>query len=410
MFYGWWIVIGVFFAQLFVTGFFVYGFPLLVVPVQAAFGATREQVMWGMSGAGLVGLVIPPVAGYLVDKWSARGLMIIGVVTLALAFEAMALSQSVIQFGLSLALVLSIPNALLGPVTGSTLVSRWFIASRGRALGYAAVGTSVGGIVVPIWLQYWISAADWRVGLHSLAILTLSLVLPFAVFAIRDHPSDKGLAPEGSGDGGDASDAGDSSASGETWSTLEILRNVPFWLISVCLGLLFMVYTAVMSNLHAYASDLGVSGADATTLISVIAVCGFVGKIAFGYAADRISLRVGLWGAQALAGSGILILSLEPSYPLMLFAAVLMGLAAGGMLPVWGAIIAAIFGTRSYGQVMGMTMPDIGILVMPGFVIAGRLRDTMGDYVLALQLFAGLLVVSAAVLLPLKLETASKAT
>ena len=34
MYYGWLIVAGAFLAQFFITGFFTYGFPLMVVPVE----------------------------------------------------------------------------------------------------------------------------------------------------------------------------------------------------------------------------------------------------------------------------------------------------------------------------------------------------------------------------------------
>jgi MFS family permease len=166
-----------------------------------------------------------------------------------------------------------------------------------------------------------------------------------------------------------------------------------------------MVFTSVMSNLAAYASGLGVDGRATATLISTIALCGVLGKLIFGYAADRISLRLGLWLALALAGAGIFVLSLEPTYRAMLGAAVVMGLAAGGMLPVWGAMIASVFGLVSYGRVMGLMTPVIGLLVMPGPLIAGAMFDASGSYRLVMQLFVGILVLAGGLLLPLRIPS-----
>jgi MFS family permease len=115
-------------------------------------------------------------------------------------------------------------------------------------------------------------------------------------------------------------------------------------------------------------------------LISVIAFCGVLGKLIFGYAADRISLRLELWLALALAG-------------------------AGGMLPVWGAMIASVFGVVSYGRVMGLMTPVIALLMMPGPQITGAMFDASDSYRLAMRLFVGVLVLAACLLLPLKIPS-----
>jgi MFS family permease len=154
MYHGWLIVTGVFVAQLFTLGFFTYAFGLLVVPVQAEFGASRSEVMASMTGAGIVGLFIAPIVGTLVDRWSVRGLMIIGSLVFTAALLLLSLSRSVVDFVLVFALLISVANMLLGPVTCSAVVSRWFTTSRGKALGVAAIGASVGGMLVPMLLQH----------------------------------------------------------------------------------------------------------------------------------------------------------------------------------------------------------------------------------------------------------------
>jgi MFS family permease len=282
------------------------------------------------------------------------------------------------------------------------VVSRWFTTSRGKALGVAAIGASVGGMLVPMLLQHWIDLVGWRASLQYLAACIGFLLLPLLLIVMRDHPEVKGLQPEGA-EGLPAPDA--HAVSSREWSNADILRNVSFWLIGGCLGLLFMAFTSVMSNLAAYASGLGVGGPATATLISVIAFCGVLGKLIFGYAADRISLRLELWLALALAGVGILVLSLEPAYGVMLVAGVVMGLAAGGMLPVWGAMIASVFGVVSYGRVMGLMTPVIALLMMPGPQIAGALFDASDSYRLAMRLFVGVLVLAACLLLPLKIPS-----
>jgi MFS family permease len=399
VFYGWLIVGAIFVVQLFMVGFFTYGFPLLVDPVQREFDSSVTDVMLGISIAGLVGAVVSPIVGPLVDRWSARSLIVIGTLSLIAGLLLMSISQGVYQFAIVVALLLGPANVLVGPITGSTLVSRWFSALRGRALGIAATGTSVGGLLVPLLLQNSIASMGWRDALQLLAGCVAVLVLPLMVFALRNHPSDLRLHPDGVEPTEPAASA---EAVPQNWTTGEILRSRSFWLIGTSLGLLFLAYIGALANLHKYATELGVEAKSATHLIQTIAVTGFIGKLVFGWAADRISLRLGLWFAQGLAAAGIAILSLEPGYPAMALGASLMGLAAGGMLPVWGAMVGAAFGVMSFGRAMGLMMPLITAFVVPGPILAALSMDHSGSYTLALQGFVAAVGISAMLLFPLR--------
>lgn len=411
MFYGWVVVAGVFVAQFFMVGFFSYGFALLVDPVQREFGASVTEVQIGLSAGSIVGAVAAPILGPLADRWSARGMIIIGSVLLVVSLLLMSIASSVAMFAVIMATGICFANLLLGPITGSTLVSRWFEATRGRALGVAATGTSIGGALLPILLGAWITSVGWRGALQSLAACVLLIVVPLLVFGIRDDPADMGLAPDGAAPATDASFGSPGGATAgprpaaETFTTGDVVRTPAYWLIGCTLGLLFTAYVGVLSNLHKYATALGVGVDAASLLISVIAAAGFVGKLIFGWAADRISLRVGLWIAQALAALGIAVFSLEPGYTAMLVASTCMGLAAGGMLPVWGAMVAAAFGVASYGRVMGLIMPVISVFTFPGPLIAGMSMDRTGSYQLAMRGFVVAIGVSAALLLALRLQS-----
>jgi MFS family permease len=268
-------------------------------------------------------------------------------------------------------------------------------------------------MVVPALLTNWIAAWGWRGTLQGLAAMVVFFVLPLVLFVLRDQPADKDLEPEGMSaaipEGG--ADGAITSAERE-WTTGEVLKSRSYWMISCALGFLFMSYMGVLSNLGLYITGLGIEvqitllGVEFTAaaiLVMLISLFGLIGKIVFGYAADLIGLRPGLWIAQALAASGIFLLSLEPAFPVMVAAAMLLGLAAGGMLPVWGAMVAAAFGTLSYGRVMGLVMPVISVLVMPGFMIAGASSDATGSFALAMQAFVAMIGVSAALLLGLRL-------
>ena len=116
----------------------------------------------GMIGMTALGMVLPLFVGPLVDRWSARGLMLIGTGILVAGLLALAWAPNVIAFGIAMSTLIAAAMTLLGPIVCSAVVSRWFTASRGRALGIAAMGTSFGGMVMAPLFGLGFESIGWR--------------------------------------------------------------------------------------------------------------------------------------------------------------------------------------------------------------------------------------------------------
>jgi len=399
VFFGWRVVAGSFVSMMLVVGFFTYSFTLLVTPLREEFGASLEQVMLSLSIGTFMGLLTNPVAGVLIDRYSIRLLMTTGCLFVAAGLWAMSSATSMLMFYLTYGLTFSIGNGLAGAMPSGAVVSRWFVSNRGKALGISTIGTSVGGMVLPVLLALWIGDSDWRGALQNLALLTLFVVTPWVWLNIRGRPEDIGLLAEGA-----QASAVVGSTEGDSMS--DIARRPEFWYIGLSVGLLMAVFAAMIANLSPYATQLGASELEASNLITALAVAGLIGKIFFGMAADRFSLKAGMWAAQGLVACACAILALEPDYAVMFIPAVLLGLATGGLLPVWNSMLAHVFGVNSYGRAMGIMGPLITLLIMPAYMIVGRLYDTTGSYTSGLLLSIAMLVVGALLLMPLRLGKA----
>jgi MFS family permease len=399
MFYGWRVVAGALVSQLFVIGFFTYAASLLVGPVREEFGASLEQVMYGLTVGTVVGLIITPVAGIMIDRYPVRWLMAGGSVIFSAGLWGIAHSQSITQYIVLFGLTMSLANSFAGSMPATAVVSRWFTVSRGRALGIAALGTSVGGVIIPALLSRWLGEHGWRGSMEQLSLWSLILMLPVIIVTVRGKPSDVGMAAEADGSTG----AADASAA-PTMSLKDILRSPGYWYLGLSLGILFGAYSAILANLSPYAINLGHSEERASSLIMTIAIAGFIGKLMFGAAADRFSLKAGLCTAQGLVILGFLLLALEPDFTLVLVASGVMGLAAGGMLPVWAAMMVQIFGLLSYGRAMGLMSPLLTLCIMPSFALVGRLYDMSGSFTLGLLIYSGAMFIGILLLIPLKLH------
>lgn len=397
-FYGWWLVVVAFLVQMVSTGAVMFSYGVVVVPLADEFGASRMTMMLGMTGMTLVSGIVSPWLGSMVDRRSLRNLMAMGSVSLCLAYLCLSLSTAMWQVPLIYAMFMPLATMLLGPLGATTLLARWFSRKRGMVMGVAAIGTSVGGFLFPPIVQWLIETWEWRIALRLLAGVTLLITLPAILLLVVDRPSDRQLQPDG--DDAPAEGAPAMTPGPDFSSSRQILTNRNFWLIAVAISLLFAVYTALLSNLVPFARDVGTSAERSALLLSVMALMGIVGKLVFGVVGDHIDLRLGLSLAVMLVMVGLGCFLAASDYNLLLAGAVAIGLAAGGMLPVWGSLLARIFGAASYGRVMGLMNPVIMPVTLLAPPFAGLMHDVTGSYRVAFAVFAGILVISL-ILLPL---------
>ena len=402
MYIGWRVVAGAFVGMVLANGMFTYAFTVLVDPIREEFGASLEQVMYGLTLGTLFGLIMGPIVGALIDRFSVRILMTLGCVVTASGLYAISNAQSIVAFSWLLATTMSLSLATMSTMPGSAVVSRWFSTSRGRALGIASIGSSFGGVLVPALLTFWISLYGWRDALQMMALVTVLFVMPIVWLTVRNRPSDLGLTVEGQSAPQDHEHAVQQTG----MSMLEILRTPAFWLIGLSMGMVFAAFSSMLANLAPYAAGLGVGENQISTMISILALGGVVGKFVFGMAADKVNLKKGLWLAHFLLCVAFFILLTEPVYPLMVLASVFFGLSTGGLLPVWSAMMARVFGVASFGRAIGAMGPVITLSILPAYALVGRFFDTTGSYSLGLMVFSVVILLAALLLVPLRYETA----
>jgi sugar phosphate permease len=123
--------------------------------------------------------------------------MLIGISALVAGLLALSFAPSWIAWAVVMGSLVSMANTLLGPIVGQAAVSRWFTRSRGRAMGIAALGTSVGGIVIAPLFGLGFESIGWRMTLRIVAACVVVLAVPLLLFVFRNHPRDLGLLPEG---------------------------------------------------------------------------------------------------------------------------------------------------------------------------------------------------------------------
>src|SRR4029077_14444239 len=177
------------FAALFsVVGLALYGLPLYYDFMVREFGWSRTMVT---SGNALSKLVVGPVfgfgAGWIVDRFGPRRLMLAGILLAGGALVGLGAVSAVWAFYLFYFF-----NALGyvcgGPLPNQVLLSRRFHKARGKAMGIAYLGIGVGGAIVPL-LSAWLTAHfGWRTSLALVGVAIVVTAFPLAYF-VHDGPA-----------------------------------------------------------------------------------------------------------------------------------------------------------------------------------------------------------------------------
>jgi len=393
-FYGWNIVGAAMVFQSITFGMTIYGFGFWVEPWSAEFGASRGQIMVGITLMNAASAIMSPFVGRALDKYSIRWIVTIGAIVLAAGFLIISTASGIWTVLASYMLMISIAVVLLGPMTASTLVAKWFTHNRGLAIGLSSVGTSLGGFIMPAVIAYMLIEYGWRQAHVYLAIIALIMIIPVSLWIIRNSPEDKGIPPEKSPEGLDDANG---SISETIWTTSTVLRDRAFWTIAAALGLMMMAFSGTVPNLVPYALEAGISIANASVMMTLLAGGGILSKIVMGSLADRVDLRYLIWTNNLLLGAPILLLMGDPSFTGLLVISALIGLSTGGFTPLIGAAIGTRYGPAAFGRVFGLLNPFTLGFALIGPPMMGYLYDSTGSYNLSLQIFTGAIVASAMV-------------
>jgi MFS family permease len=408
-FYGWNVIgVGVL-AQGVAMGATAYSYGVFIKPLEVEFEASRLATVLGMSVFNAAMGLVSPFVGSALDRGSIRAVMVRGALLMGVGFGAIAYASALWQVGAVYAAAVAAGATMLGPIAGSTLATNWFNVRRGQALGISALGTSLGGLLIPPLAAFLIETLGWRSAFQVLGLGVVALIVPPIWLIVVNRPEHRGLWPDGVRP--DGLDPGRPVVEARTnWTTGRILRDRSFWVLTITVGLIFSGFGALMANLVPLARDQGVGAQPAAYLMSCLAGFGVLGKLAFGTAADHIDKRVALWTAIGLAAASLSLLLGEASYARMLVASAGFGLSSGGLLPVWGSLIGLRFGRDSFGRVMGLMYPVMMPLTLTGAPFAGWVFDRTGSYSLAFQVFLGAFALAALVLVFLRVPEAADAS
>lgn len=401
-YYGWIIV-----AVVALAGFSQTAetFPLwgvLYKPMTAEFGWSRSAFAGALSLATILGAVIAVVIGPVIDRFGPRWLTVLGFGIIGGSLVLMPLISELWHFYFLLVFGRMVHMGIVG-ISMSVITSKWFVAKRGRAVAISGVGNRVGSAVTPLYAQFLVGSVGWRwaVLVVGLVVWIVSLI-PSALF-LRRQPEDLGLHPDGIDDAeaerrvkqSVTSDPKGKSVRDISFTLSEVLRMPVFYFLTLSLSLGFMV--AVTTSLHIvpHFTDIGLSPEAAVAVMSVSAIVGAAGSIAFGFFAEKVTSRVAVTVNFSLSGIAFLWLLTVDTFIAAMAWGLLYGTVLGGTFILHQIVMADYFGRASLGAIRGLVLPFQSIMQAAGPVAAGLAYDLTNTYTQVFGIFIVLSAISA---------------
>ena len=400
-FYGW-LIVGILFFISIIDGGFTYTFSTFLKPLTQEFGWSRAETATAFSLYLLVAGLVLPFWGWLIDHVGARWVFLLSALIDGVALLLLSTVHSLTGF-YSLYLFLGVGLAGIGPMPVGKVVTQWFVAKRGRAMGIALVGASGGGLVLVPLCGFLIAEYSWRVAYQVLAALSLGGMLPLVWFFVVNTPEEKGLRPLGQDSPAQTTapmaPEQKQEPRSQDWTLRQALSTSTFWLLAVAFGLGLMAAGAVHAHQVAFLQDAGYTLERAATITGISLGMSMAGRFVAGWVSEHVrhphSILAGCLCLQAVGIGALPYLDSLGFWALALFVP-LFGLGYGGMIVLWPLTVGHNFGQQSFGAIAGVLgMLGLSLGGALGPIIAGAIYDNTGSYDWAFLSCVGVFFVGA---------------
>ena len=394
-----WIVAALTFVTLLVVAGIRATPSVLIVPLEQAFGWSRDKITLAVSiGLFLFGLM-GPFAAAAMQRFGIRRTMIVALLLLAAAMIGSSFVTSPLGLILTWGVLAGIGTGSMAMVLGVTVVNRWFESRRGTVLGLLTASTATGQLIFLPLLAWIVSRDDWRVVVWIVGGVALALI-PLVALLLPERPQDLGLMRLGATNDVASTNTQGNPIAAAFRALRDASRTRTFWVLFITFFICGLSTNGLIgTHLIAFCADNGVPEIQAAGMLAAMGVFDIVGTTFSGWLSDRYDNRILLCAYYGLRGLSLMYLPYSDFsfYGLGIFT-MFYGLDWIATVPPTVRLANERFGTQLSPLVYGW----IGAGHQAGAAVAaygaGVLRVQTNRYVEAF-LFAGVSCIIAAILI-----------
>src|SRR3989442_4114383 len=340
----------------------------------ADLGTNRETISFIVATNIWLSGLLQPFAGYIMDRFGARGLFMASVPLYGLGIGLIGLTYNVWYLLIIYGVLVGAASAGASMSLTNALLAQWFKDWRALAMSINNAGGAVGTLFLVGTMSPWLlSTFGWRLSHVYLGAAVLLLAVPMAMLIPR------GRAAAGSG----PTPAGlQATVPGplETQRWAAALRSAPLWQINGGYFVCGMTVSLFTIHFIPFATDRGFALETAAHAFGLMAICSVVGSLLAGVLADRIGRKHVLGLAYLIRACTFAQLLLWHHEMALYVFAVVVGLVWLATPSSTMALTGEIYGLRSLGTLGSVSLLAHQIGGGVSVWLAGKLYDLTGSY------------------------------
>ncbi len=376
-------------------GLYFYGFSVFFLPLSHDLNLSRASTSLVFSLARAQGAFEGPVAGYFMDRYGPRPLMILALIMTSIGHMLLSNVTSYVMLLIVYMGVVSL-SFHAGFMDAPMLIANtWFIRKRTMAMALISGSIGIGGFLFTPILSAAVHAYGWRQAAFGCGIAFIAIGMPLALL-VRRSPESIGLLPDGEPPAAPLAHPGQAAAADEADFTLaQALRTSSFWFITSATAIRVIILSAINVHYIALMVWKGVSEQRAAFFLAAQAFASLPSHLFFGWIGDRVHKPKLMAGCMLLAMSSMFVLErVHTEWAILLFIALFS--VVESTFPVNWSTVGEYFGRKNFAKIRGSMsfVSTWGSVIGP--VVAGAIYDRTHSYEIMIWSAAGLLLVASA--------------
>jgi MFS family permease len=396
LYYGWRMVAVGSVLRILGGGLYFYGFSVFFLPLSQDLNLSRASTSLVFSLARAQGAFEGPIAGYFMDRYGPRPLMIMALIMTGVGHMLLSNIHSYLALVVVYMGVVSL-SFHAGFMDAPMLIANtWFIRKRTMAMALISGSIGIGGFIFTPLLSDAVHTFGWRQAAFGCGVTFILIGMPLALL-VRRSPESMGLEPDGA-----QSPAPDENSISKQenhdaadFTVAQAVRTQAFWFITGATAIRVIVLSAVNVHYVALMVWKGMTPQRAAVFLAAQAFMSLPSHLLFGWLGDRMSKPRLMSSCMLLASTSMVVLAnVHSEWAVLIFTA--MFSVVESTFPVNWSTVGEYFGRRNFAKIRGSMsfVSTWGSVIGP--VTAGAIYDRTQNYTIMIWSSAALLLVASA--------------